>query len=528
MTQAEVRRKRNDKSLSIGALRLTEWLCFQVDVLERDVSELLSLVRRMKNTFAPINRIPREILSTLPDYLSEEYTADQDLITLTHVCNGWRELFISCPFLWTYLDCKNVEKTRAYIERSKSSLLEVYFRAEEYSPLPYDAFLLTVPHIGRLKSLYLSGSSVNLVEITNAYFYCPAPFLERLHVHYSLSNRHAIETPFFDGNLPSLQALHLDGVVTSLPWENLANLTTFDFRNVPSDDISVTQLLDFFECAPLLSDITLFHASPTASDASLGRVVPLPSLKCLAIITQPVHSTLLNYLSIPSGTSLVLRSGFSNEAFPIPDHLLKTFENLNLSHITSIDIECSRGVGLQLNGPSGRLRVRSDWLGAVTSLPIIQHQALRSLSHFHTSATEKLTITEYKNSLSPEIQKSPPYQTLLAMDALRTLVLVKCHNIPFVSALDPSKIPSGALVCPKLGELVLHIKKEKWFCINELLEMAKERDSKGARLSTITIISWHEFVPTEEVLELRNHVSHVKYRLRPASILDGFFDSDSE
>ena len=482
----------------------------------------------MKNTFAPINRIPREILSTIPDYLSEEYTADQDLITLTHVCNGWRELFISCPFLWTYLDCKNVEKTRVYIERSKSSLLEVHLR-EECSPFLYDAFLLTVPYLGRLKSLYLSGSSANLVKIANTYFHSPAPFLEQLYMRYSLPNRYAVEAPFFDGNLPSLRVLRLNGVFTNLPWENLANLTTFDFHNGPDNGISTAQLLDFFECAPLLSNISLFHVSPTASDTSLDQVVPLPSLKRLGITTHPVHSTLLKHLSIPSGASLALHSSFSDEASPIPDHLLKTFENLSsLSHITSIGIWCSRGVGLQFHGPCGGLYVGSNWLGAVTSLPMIQNQALHSLNHFRISATEKLTITEYKNTLSPEIQKSPPYQTLLLMDALHTLVLVECHNIPFVSALDPRKSPSGALVCPKLEELVLHVKKEKWFCINELLEMVKERDSMGARLSTITIISWHEFVPTGKVLELRNHVPHVEYSLRPPSVWDEVFGSDSE
>ena len=41
---------------------------FKVDALERDVSEVLKLARSMKDLFAPINRIPPEILSSLPDY----------------------------------------------------------------------------------------------------------------------------------------------------------------------------------------------------------------------------------------------------------------------------------------------------------------------------------------------------------------------------------------------------------------------------------------------------------------------------
>ena len=88
---------------------------FQVDVLENDASEVLSLIRSIKNSFASINRIPPEVLSLVPGcYVKDR--AGQDLIKLTHVCSGWRNTFISCPPLWTQLDFKNVDKTRTYIQ----------------------------------------------------------------------------------------------------------------------------------------------------------------------------------------------------------------------------------------------------------------------------------------------------------------------------------------------------------------------------------------------------------------------------
>ena len=80
------------------------------------------MVRLMKNAFVPINRIPYEVLSIIPDYWAGEdtenefkYPTDKDLITLTHVCHDWRELFISRPSLWTRLDCMSVEKTRVCV-----------------------------------------------------------------------------------------------------------------------------------------------------------------------------------------------------------------------------------------------------------------------------------------------------------------------------------------------------------------------------------------------------------------------------
>ena len=101
------------------------------------------------------------------------------------------------------------------------------------------------------------------------------------------------------------------------------------------------------------------------------------------------------------------------------------------------------------------------------------------------------------------------------MKALRTLTLTDCLNASFISALDPSKrlYEDGTIMCPELEELVLYVKKKEQLCIKELLTMTRGRNLKGARLSTIKIISIKEFVSAEEVFKLRDHVTRVKYRL---------------
>jgi hypothetical protein len=121
-------------------------------------------------------------------------------------------------------------------------------------------------------------------------------------------------------------------------------------------------------------------------------------------------------------------------------------------------------------------------------------RVLRSLTHFGISTTETLSITQYRTSPSSKIEKSPVYQTLLLMNTLHTLTLTDCLNLPFVSALNPSQIPSRAVVCIKLKELVLYIRTKDRFCINELLEMTKERASRGAKISSIKIACLQEFV----------------------------------
>ena len=99
------------------------------------------------------------------------------------------------------------------------------------------------------------------------------------------------------------------------------------------------------------------------------------------------------------------------------------------------------------------------------------------------------------------------------MNALHTLTLTDCLNLDFVFALNPGRTPSEAVICTELEELVLYIESGDRFCIDELLEMVKERASRGIKLSAITIVCPQEFVPAKVVDKFRDYVSSVEYRL---------------
>lgn len=168
-----------------------------MDVLEQDALEISSLVRFTKNTFVSINRIPQEIFSFILGYCD----TDEELVACTHVCRGWREQLISRSSLWTSLDCRSVEQTRAYLERVRPSPLDIRLEEgeeEEGTPFLNDAFLLTIPHLGRLKNLTLSGSSDNLLQLTK-YFCSPAPLLEKLNSSSPVRNPPLFRMPFSTG-----------------------------------------------------------------------------------------------------------------------------------------------------------------------------------------------------------------------------------------------------------------------------------------------------------------------------------------
>ena len=476
----------------------------QVDVLEHDALEVLSLVRSTKNAFAPANRIPPEVLSLIPDYLED--SKDKNLIVLTHVCRSWREAFISRSLLWTYLDFTNVEKTRVYIERSKYAPLEICLGP----PYEEEAFLLAIPHIHRLKIISVHGMPDRLLPILAEHFSCPLPLLDELEIDFSYEYN-ILPHGIFNGDLSSLHKLTLTGVITTLPWRGLSNLTTFNLYQAPKDGILLTQLLDFFESAPCLHHIELHYSLPSSSNAPTERVVPLPHLKELSIEAYQTHSILLNHLSIPAGVSLRLEFVLDGE-HPISSYLPESLGCLrNLSHITAANLCFGLGeVEIQLSGPSGMLHIFGEWDCHNTNPRASIF--MQFLGELDISRTRWLTVTVYRNLLydPARFTKSTLYRTLHRMKDLRTLMLNQCEDLPFIHTLNPDKNPSKIVLCPRLEEIILNAYDRDLFHVDELVNMAEERALRGAKLPAITI-DINDVLLENEVFRLKKHVSRIKY-----------------
>ena len=151
---------------------------------------------------------------------------------------------------------------------------------------------------------FLLGSPDHLLNLTT-HFESHAPLLKTLSLTVASTRNLVLQDSIFGGNLSSLHELYLNGVITTLAWEDMSNLRTFDFSYVPSDKISITQLLHFFEHAPLLRKIRLYEALPDFSDVPLGRMVPLPNLNSLVIRAHQAHTIVTNHLSIPTGATII-------------------------------------------------------------------------------------------------------------------------------------------------------------------------------------------------------------------------------
>ena len=448
------------------------------------------LVRSLKNRIAPINQIPPEILSIVPDFWDVD-DRDEDVIALTHVCQAWREVFVSCPTLWTNINGMEApDKTRVYLERSKSSPIDLLLDSDVMTVS--DPFFEFIPGATeRLKSLVIDVGPQDL-QLLGTYLSHPAPLLVVLTIcsyYYPV-----LPSPLFNGDLSSLHELRLRHVRTELPWRNMVNLTWFKLDCGPHP-VSIGQLLDFFESAPHLREVEVFSEAPIYG-AQIGRLVPLPCLQRMDTKGHP-SSHLFDCLLIPVGTRLAM-----GVDLPIPlveGRPPQFIDNLrNLSNFTTIKLgQGSQGV--KFDGPNGEV-----WI--VPQVGTETCPVLESLAHFDTSKTERLEIAWARSPAA-----DPLYRALLPMKDLRTLTFDRCVDPGvFIHALDPTVDSSGIIACPGLEELVIIHKWE--FDIKDVVGMAAERASRGVKLKTVRVIRWDGTVyPQAGAMELEKHVSHVKF-----------------
>jgi hypothetical protein len=437
------------------------------------------------------------------------------------VCRAWRAIFTSRSSLWTDFDCEDAEKTRIYLERSKSSPISVQLVRED-GLFPQDPFLQLTPHaIGRLKYLLISTDLDHLGGITDRLFH-PAPLLEELHINSGTVDPFAtpvLPTTLFNGDLSSLRHLLLYSVSTQLPWRNMANLTSFSLGYVTEPRVSVEQFLDFFESAPRLLDIDLTFSAPS-SGARNGRLVSLAHLRKLYVYGYQSPPLLLEHLLIPAGAKMTTEM-LSLPGPRIEDHLPRSLDNLrNLSNFTKIRLHFKHiehsYVGIQFSGPNGQVCMIS-----MSSRDEATRLVPRSLDVFDLSKTESLEILN-SYPLSGDL-----HQKLLSMTSLRTLRLSLCKDLHlFILALGHDPNSMDPIPCPKLERLVF--RTEERFDIERMVEVASARASGGAPFKSVRITNLGELVSWEGLMKLRKHVLHVENRFEIRGEVHSCHDSDVE
>ena len=98
------------------------------------------------------------------------------------------------------------------------------------------------------------------------------------------------------------------------------------------------------------------------------------------------------------------------------------------------------------------------------------------------------------------------------MDNVRPLTLIDCFVVPFTLALDPEQTLSDFVLYCSVEELILYTRCS-WYPFDvDLSEMAKNRASRGAKLSLVKFVDIGGRWRREDVFRLKEYVIHVEYR----------------
>ena len=447
---------------------------------------------------APINKLPNDIFTLLPDFLDKR-AKKKMAVTLTHVCQAWREIFVTCVPLWTDFDCKDAHKTRVYFERSKGYPINLWLEKKK-GLSPNDPFLEIAPHIfSRLKNLSVETTPNCLQDITK-HLTQPAPLLESLTINEDTTIEHGpipvLTTELFGGDLTSLRELRLQSVRTSLPWRGMNNLTKFTLGFIERPTLCVGDLLDFFEGAPRLSEIN-FHTSSPASDSQDGRLVSLEHLRRLTIYGPEPPSIMLNHLVIPVGASVLTH--FDSPNPHIGGLFPESLDNLrNLPNFTHIRLHFDQfSLTLRFAGPNGRFLV------SFPTRPDSTHLIVRAMPRFDTSHTHRLDLID-DGPMTNEI-----LQLVRSLKNLRTLRVSQIDNMfDFFLAINSVLNEESDVPCQKLEEFICRARKQPHTGVMAMF--AKGRASRGVPLKSIKVVSFGDPAYREDIEELREHVPHVE------------------
>jgi len=456
----------------------------QVNALQKEASDVLSLVQGLKNLFSPVSRLPREVL----EKILTMRTLEGDLLTASCVCRHWRDTLTSSPRLWTKFQCANVAQTLQYLARSEPVPINVVG--------DFNSDIETLVALGsatnRFGSLALRLRPFDLLEVFHL-FSTPAPAMEHLEISTTPYRgdgpafRPTIPATFLGGSAPALKSLYLNGINTTLNFSEFPALTHLTLTtNLQVFDMS--EMFRLFATAKLLEVVSIKFSGPTTSIPGSQRVIRLPHLKRLNFSNTVggFPKRLLSLLAMPSVEDVKLDVSLVGEdTRTIQDFLPARFRNFpHLLKVNNLKLDIPHShCTIQFGGPGGEVSIRALRSGSREQNDIFQSHWLSSLEPTLIADVKDLILRNYHPD-GDSLDRCPIFKTLETLGGLRSLVVERCNNAVLVEALSPTK--KGRILFPRLESLAFQLITEPTTIFPDLTDMARARSQAGFPLSKIS------------------------------------------
>ena len=456
---------------------------------------MLQVMRAVRNTYIPINRLPPEILSRVLEHRDSE----QDLIDATHVCQHWRSTLTSSPSLWTNLQFRSaadVDQTRTYLERSKSVIIDIMISV--YSSQDPEVLEYFAPHISRTRSFVVHGTN----DIFSFLLRNPAPSLERLDMCASGRPVRGVQN-FLGQQAPSLRSIIFDAVfpVLGSPFP-LPNLTYF-YLNLPSDAglLRSSSLLRFLSCCPRLQEIIVNTWNEILQDATSDQVILLESLVKCDYSCRNSAGKVLPYLKLPRLDRLKTFTFLGEGQDHIMADILPRGGQGLLARVTDMSYTFngfSQGIFLSGKGTSVSItaqcdetnHVRVDWFSNETRIPF--------------GRIEELDVEGNYPAAGFSLE---PFKGL-------TMLRATFRNVGFIDEILQLLLPDGSarVPCPSLRGIQCTSWGNPGPLTRSLINAVKERGRAGQRLELVHILATDNLSQDLEQ-EMREHVGELRFQL---------------
>ncbi|KDQ13983.1 hypothetical protein BOTBODRAFT_145876 [Botryobasidium botryosum FD-172 SS1] len=329
-----------------------------VEAVTNGIGDRLSKVKPLRNQFAPVYRLPDEILSYIFMLLhdSSDWSIGR---TASHVSSVWRQVAVNTPRLWSGINKLNQLFVETCISRSKNAPLSIVI-CEPYLHPPSQmrkaacgavakrCVAALVPHSHRWERLSLRDLAWSDIL---PLFHAPAPRLKDLSLKFLADCPNDVLPSMslrpFGGNSSQLRALHLaDAPIPPSPSTLYPHLTSLwlGYAGDGNTPLYQSQLLDILKSTPYLEQLNLYEvtvsgspgviASPSIDLPKLGRVYT-DSLDSwiLRFILGSVYAPAIHTIE---ATSIFLGNDLAS-FFPLRERLERSIPSL--LKFTSVEFE---------------------------------------------------------------------------------------------------------------------------------------------------------------------------------------------
>lgn len=123
------------------------------------------------NTLAPINRLPPELLASIFALTAQLVRESTEIgnglawISVTHVCQLWRDVALDCTSLWCNLPYTHPALLEAMVERSKGAPLCIDFEGSNARGGPRDGHVLRIGQDNAERLLSLKNHAMRWIHM---------------------------------------------------------------------------------------------------------------------------------------------------------------------------------------------------------------------------------------------------------------------------------------------------------------------------------------------------------------------------